>query len=247
MCGVKGKLLRPHLEKSKKSISQEEPHNISRKLGLTRSSPQFQIAPTVQKEKMRSHLHPFMCLIQIQKWFSLNNGMVVLGLATSHHDSTIGGTVRLHSNLDGSSLAHAIQVPMGPLLKSESWKQATVEVLLLFRSSTHTHTHALPQQGLFRRCRWRGWIRRQWLKSGRIWMMIEVIAKWQAAEEAWKTDAEGTETSDVTECRNTTWSPRPKFTVTRRCRAENVQLGKGHSCGAAEARRRMAAKEHDGW
>ena len=35
-------------------------------------------------------------------------------------------------------------------------------------------------------------------------MMIEVIARWQAAEEAWKTDAEGTETSDVTECRNTT-------------------------------------------
>jgi hypothetical protein len=35
-------------------------------------------------------------------------------------------------------------------------------------------------------------------------MMIEVIAKWQAAEEAWKTDVEGTETSDVTECRNTT-------------------------------------------
>ena len=32
----------------------------------------------------------------------------------------------------------------------------------------------------------------------------EVIAKWQAAEEAWKTDVEGTETSDVTECRSTT-------------------------------------------
>jgi hypothetical protein len=34
--------------------------------------------------------------------------------------------------------------------------------------------------------------------------MIEVIAKWQAAEEAWKTDGEGTEISDVSECRNTT-------------------------------------------
>ena len=34
--------------------------------------------------------------------------------------------------------------------------------------------------------------------------MIEVIAKWRAAEEAWKTDDEGAETSDVTECRNTT-------------------------------------------
>ena len=32
----------------------------------------------------------------------------------------------------------------------------------------------------------------------------EVIAKWQAAEEAWKIDVEGTETSDVTECRSTT-------------------------------------------
>ena len=35
-------------------------------------------------------------------------------------------------------------------------------------------------------------------------MMIEVIAKWQAAEEAWKTDVEGTGTSDMTECRNNT-------------------------------------------
>ena len=35
-------------------------------------------------------------------------------------------------------------------------------------------------------------------------MRIEVIAKRQAAEEAWNTDVEGTETSGVTECRNTT-------------------------------------------
>ena len=41
----------PTLKNQKKTISQEEPHNISRKLGLTRSSPQSQIAPTVQKEK----------------------------------------------------------------------------------------------------------------------------------------------------------------------------------------------------
>jgi hypothetical protein len=33
-----------------------------------------------------------MCLIQILKWFSLKNGMVVLGLATSHHDLKIAGT-----------------------------------------------------------------------------------------------------------------------------------------------------------
>ena len=78
-----------------------------------------------------------MCLIQILKWFSLKNGMVVLGLVTSHHDSTIAGT---HSNLDGSLLAHA-----------RAEKEATIEGLLLFRSSTHTHTHTLPQQGLFGR------------------------------------------------------------------------------------------------
>ena len=56
--------------------------------------------------------------------------MVVLGLATSHHDPKL--QVRLHSNLDGSSLAHAIQVPMGPL--------RNLEVLHLFRWFSHTHT-----------------------------------------------------------------------------------------------------------
>ena len=54
--------------------------------------------------------------------------MVVLGLATSHHDPKL--QVRLHSNLDGSSLAHAIQVPMGPL--------RNLEVLPLFRWFSHT-------------------------------------------------------------------------------------------------------------
>jgi len=33
---------------------------------------------------------------------------------------------------------------------------------------------------------------------------MEVMANCQAAKEAWKTDVEGAETSDVTECRNTT-------------------------------------------
>ena len=59
--------------------------------------------------------------------------------------------VRLHSNLDGSSLAHAIQVPMGPLhyfriileLERERTKEEKEreEVLHLFRCYTHTHTH----------------------------------------------------------------------------------------------------------
>ena len=56
--------------------------------------------------------------------------------------------VRLHSNLDGSSLAHAIQVPMGPLhyfriileLERERTKEEKEreEVLHLFRCYTHT-------------------------------------------------------------------------------------------------------------
>ena len=41
-------------------------------------------------------------------------------------------------------------------------------------------------------------------------------------------------------------TPDRKITVTQRCRAENEQLGKGHSCGAAEARKIIAAEEHDG-
>ena len=39
----------------------------------------------------------------------------VLGLAPCHVDRKIKLQARLHSNLDGSSLADAIQVPMGPL------------------------------------------------------------------------------------------------------------------------------------
>ena len=38
-------------------------------------------------------------------------------------------------------------------------------------------------------------------------------------------------------------TPDRKITVTQRCRAENEQLGKGHSCGAAIDRRGMATKE----
>ena len=54
----------------------------------------------------------------------------VLGLAPCHVDRKITLQVRLHSNLDGSSLAHAIQVPMGPL--------RNLEVLHLFRWFTRT-------------------------------------------------------------------------------------------------------------
>ena len=40
--------------------------------------------------------------------------------------------------------------------------------------------------------------------------------------------------------------PTEKSQSPKRCRAENEQLGKGHSCGAAEARKIIAAEEHDG-
>ena len=57
----------------------------------------------------------------------------VLGLAPCHVDRKIKLQVRLHSNLDEPSLAHAIQVPMGP---------ARVEVLHLCRCYTiYTHTY----------------------------------------------------------------------------------------------------------
>ena len=65
----------------------------------------------------------------------------VLGLAPCHVDRKIKLQVRLHSNLDGSSLAHAIQVPMGPLhyLQREEREEKRKEVLHLSRCYTHTH------------------------------------------------------------------------------------------------------------
>ena len=63
--------------------------------------------------------------------------------------------------------------------------------------------------------------------------MHEEIAKWKGDKQVRKTDVD---------CRKATWNPRPKTTVTLRCRAENVQLGKGYACGTAVARRRMATK-----
>ena len=64
----------------------------------------------------------------------------VLGLAPCHVDRKITLQVRLHSNLDGSSLAHAIQVPMGPLhyLQREEREEKRKEVLHLSRCYTHT-------------------------------------------------------------------------------------------------------------
>ena len=62
--------------------------------------------------------------------------MVVLGLSTPITIQKL--QIRLHSNLDGSSLAHAIQVPMGPL--------RNLEVLL---SSDGSHTRPAAA-GLFK-------------------------------------------------------------------------------------------------
>ena len=60
-------------------------------------------------------------------------------------------------------------------------------------------------------------------------MMIEVIAKWQAAEEAWKTDVEGTETSDVTECRKppTEIHSHPKVPCRERVARQGASMWRG--------------------
>ena len=68
--------------------------------------------------------------------------------------------------------------------------------------------------------------------------MHEEIAKWKGNKQVRKTDVE---------CRKATWNPRQKTTVTLRCRAENVQLGKGYACGTAVARRRMVTKGKFDW
>ena len=49
-------------------------------------------------------------------------------------ESVCSAQVRLHGIMDGSSLAHAIHVPMGPLPK-------LVENPLSRGGHTHTHTH----------------------------------------------------------------------------------------------------------
>ena len=78
---------------------------------------------------MRSHLHPFMCWIQ-KSWCDSRWKTAWWFLGWPRPITIQKLQVRLHSNLDGSSLAHAIQVPMGPL--------RDLEVLHLFRWFTHT-------------------------------------------------------------------------------------------------------------
>ena len=82
---------------------------------------------------MRSHLHPFLCLIQIVKWFSLKNGMVALGLATSHHDSKIASTFAQQLGW----------VFVGPCHPSAHGPPATnkVQALHLLGCFTHTNTY----------------------------------------------------------------------------------------------------------
>ena len=80
-CGVKGKFFRRHLEEwNKINRSQEELRNISRKLEWTRDSPQSQIAPTVQKDNEKSPSPVHVLNSKTLMWFSLKNGMVILGL-----------------------------------------------------------------------------------------------------------------------------------------------------------------------
>ena len=73
-----------------------------------------------------------MCLIQILTWFSLKDGMVVLGLATSHHDLKIAGTFA--QQLGWVFVGSCHPSAHGPPAEIRKLK----EVLLLFRSSTHT-------------------------------------------------------------------------------------------------------------
>ena len=56
--------------------------------------------------------------------------------------------VRFHSILDGSSLAHAIQVLMGPLLMNYGRMRCTeIKTLRNRAGHTHTHTHTWKVKG----------------------------------------------------------------------------------------------------
>ena len=57
--------------------------------------------------------------------------------------------------------------------------------------------------------------------------MNELIAEWKEGMQIRKTDIEETEATTRRSAGN--HYPRPKITVTQRCRAENVQLGNGKS------------------
>jgi hypothetical protein len=67
MCGVKGKLLRPHFEKSKKNNKPGRTPQYKQKIGFDKKFTAVSDCANCAERKMRSHLHPFMCLIQIQK------------------------------------------------------------------------------------------------------------------------------------------------------------------------------------
>ena len=57
--------------------------------------------------------------LNLKVWLEncLRNDMPVLGLAGCHFGKMKTKQVRLHDSMDGSSLARAIHVPTGPLLK----------------------------------------------------------------------------------------------------------------------------------
>ena len=236
-CGVEGKFLRRHLEEKNeiKRSHDEESYNIRKKWNGQEVHRSLRLHQRRRKinQKSPSSVH-----------VPDSNSEVIL--VEKRHGGSWVSHIRLHSNLDGSSLAHA-----------RAEKEATVEGCSEV-PHTHTHTHTLPQQGLFGRPQavvvlmpyvggevgsagsdWQvgGYESSlRWLQSGKLLRKHGRLMSKRLKPATWQSAVR----------RNTTWSPRPKFTVTWRCRAENVQLGKGHSCDAAEARRRMAAKEHDG-
>ena len=149
-CGVTGKFFRRHLEEwNQINRSQEKLRNISRKLEWTRDSPQSQIAPTVQKIKDKSPSSVHVLNSKILMWFSLKNGIVVLGLATPHHDSKIAGTFA--QQLGWAFVGPCHQSAYGPPAKLRS-----------FTSLQMVHTHAPQQRGFLRlrqmrwRWRWKG-------------------------------------------------------------------------------------------
>ena len=72
-------------------------------------------------------------------------------------------------------------------------------------------------------CGWGSWIRRA-RKLDEKEDMNELIAEWKEGMQIRKTDIEETEATTRRSAGN--HYPRPKITVTQRCRAENVQLGK---------------------
>ena len=67
-------------------------------------------------------------------WFSLKNCMVVLGLATSHHDSKIAGTF-------AQQLGWVFVGPFHPSAHGPPAKLRSFTSLQMVHTHTHTHTH----------------------------------------------------------------------------------------------------------